>query len=188
MARNQLDYERIATQLETTARMIREDAATVMRATRFAEDETPRPQERGWDDITSTAVEKGVQARAANEKLVAKQIDLNHVIGLAYDNAVNTMEGIAFIKQRTTPAPIDPDANRPTLCCERYCEDPADPKRAGRCDPCYQWRRRNTRPGDVPPNVPRDVIDQRIKLRENKRVHVTGPLAEGAASTPVGAT
>ena len=183
MASTQSDYERIARQLETTARMIREDAAAVMRATQFAEKEGPRaPQERGWDDDTSTAVEKGVQARAANEQLVKKQIDLRHVIGLAYDNAVATMDGIAYIQQRTTPAPVDHDANRPTLCCELYCEAPADPKRAGRCAPCYQWRRRNTRPGDVPPNVPREVIDRRTKINNNQKVYVSGPNAGSVAS------
>lgn len=67
------------------------------------------------------------------------------------------------------------------ICAEPNCDDPAARGRDGRCEACAKWRQRwitqhQCSKVDVPA-IPRDVIQQRLLQRENRKVHVTGPNA-----------
>lgn len=66
-------------------------------------------------------------------------------------------------------------------CAEAHCEDPAAGGRRGRCEACYRDRKRRADAAglaftDVPP-VAAETIDRRLAERENRKVHVNGPLA-----------
>lgn len=128
-------------------------------------------------DPTGSAVAGQVDREmAAIAALTELQTELRHAMADALDHGHRVVDAIARI-QRVTTTPKRPEKYTPAVCCERYCEDPADPKRAGRCEPCSRWRRRwsEAHPNEVPPGVPRDVIDARVALRENRKVRVSGP-------------
>lgn len=71
--------------------------------------------------------------------------------------------------------------HRESTCCEPHCEDPAAPGRRGRCEPCARWLTRwaegHASSVSQAPPVPATVIDDRVALRERRKVHITGPEA-----------
>src|SRR5690606_18906701 len=77
--------------------------------------------------------------------------------------------------------PKKPAAHTSPICAEPHCADDAAPGRDGRCEPCDKWRRRwadkRGRSKVEAPIVPKSVIDDRVNLRENRKVHVNGPLS-----------
>lgn len=75
-----------------------------------------------------------------------------------------------------------PPGHTASPCAEPHCDDLADGGRDGRCEACYRWRVRwadkRGRSKTEAPIVPRSVIDERRRARENRKVHVNGPLAQ----------
>lgn len=82
---------------------------------------------------------------------------------------VNESERVE-LKAKTRPgAPV---------CAERWCEDEAAAGREGRCEPDYRWRKRwkDEHPGQLPPSVPKDIIDAR-KIRRQRMYEDGRPAA-----------
>jgi hypothetical protein len=80
-----------------------------------------------------------------------------------------------YLPRVPRPAAADDDQ------CRQGCGDPKDAGRHGNCEPCDRWLGRNVLPdGSRRLVVPAEVINRRRALRENRKVHVSGPLAEGA--------
>lgn len=110
------------------------------------------------------------------DRLARRLFDMVAQAATSIGAALNTLEKIERLS--------DPDkgpGQTAAVCCEEFCDDLATGRHAGRCKPCYDWRHRHGGPNAGP--VPRSVIQQRLAARgEVVRVHVNGPLAEGAPS------
>jgi hypothetical protein len=189
------DCPRIAESLRAVARWVEEQAPAILNATTINRDGhgerhldldplTGRcPHGIGGgvgcgqcrpDDVKLTAVEAAAEAGLADRRLVEIQTHL----AAALSNIDATGEDIVRWVQRgqklvTAPKP-QPADDGPAACVEMYCEDQA--VKAGRCEPCYVWNRRNN--GNP---VPRAIIDDRVRRRDNAKVYVTGPRQGDAA-------
>ena len=187
------DCPRIAESLRNLAAWVEQEAPAVLQAT------TPNRDGRGErpldldatgccphgvggavgcgkcrpDDVKLTTVEAAAEAGLIDRRLAEIQTHL--AAGLS--NLDATGEDVVRWIQRgkkmtTTPKPQLEDG--PAVCVELYCEDHA--VKAGRCEPCYVWNRRNQ--GNP---VPRAVIEDRVRRRDNAKVYVTGPNQGDAA-------
>jgi hypothetical protein len=78
---------------------------------------------------------------------------------LMFTYSVQLTEFIADIQKNKQP--------RTTLCQEPYCKDFVTVIRRGRCPSCYAWIRRWQIKNDeqIPPPVPKHIIDHRYKIR-----------------------
>lgn len=117
---------------------------------------------RGGAELTSPEA-------AANQLLegwTPPDIDrhLERALDLAHQAATSLGALLALLDRIDDLADPEPAPGRiAATCCEPHCDDLASPKHAGRCEPCYQWRRRHG--GPQAPPVPRDVIAERSARR-----------------------
>lgn len=136
-----------------------------------------RPTERAAVNVAGLDDETRTRHREHLDNAVA------YLFG-ALDSARAAQNRTAKLAKLTNPTP--PRASDPSACCERYCEDPADPGRGGRCEPCYRWRHRWAEARGVAmveaPPVPKDAIADRIARRDNRKIRVSGPHAGELAS------
>lgn len=131
------------------------------------------------DPTMAAAVATVTREEAAVAELGAMQAELRSAMATTHDMAHQVVTLIGRIQGATVPPrrPAASSSSKPASCCELRCEDPASPKCAGRCEPCYRWRRRwsEAHGGEPAPSVPADVIEARVAVRENRKIRVSGP-------------
>lgn len=129
----------------------------------------------GGDGSTVESAIGAPEPRDQVHVLVQGVMDYGQQMIASYHAMLSKLDELDRISQ-----PDKPHGQRAAAqCSEKYCEDPAE--KGGRCQACYLWRYREaqrqacTLP-EVGP-VPKQVIDDRLALRENRKVHINGPLA-----------
>lgn len=123
---------------------------------------------------SSSSTEAAVLAREVHredpaEALIRQAADFTAQAASSIRALFNTLDKYDELMNPKGPGQVAP------VCCEPHCDALA--ARAGRCLDCFEWRAAHGGPEAGP--VPRAVIEARTPA---SRVHVSGPLAEGAPS------
>lgn len=179
------DVNRIADDIDNGVKWIRKHMTRVLMHRPVTKPREPiddeRSSGRGGNEPSRPTEGAALETADLHIKWAKDQRDLRYLLGLVHSNMGDLVQLVNAMDKQLAPAAKGKPGPSGPMCCEPACEDPSD-NRQGRCNACYQWRwqwakDRGLALSDAPP-IPPDVIDQRRKLRENRKVHINGPFAE----------